>query len=154
MKFASFKLLLAFLLFAGWISYLALLVSKTTRGIDGKPLRLSQPQFLISTLDLIGSFDANNQLRVQEVLYSTLADKTPKVGDFLTLANFKPGDFDRKDFKNWLIPLRTSQDGKTFEIVAVPQSPGFQGNFSRLDSARIYPALEGALLQYKKFSKG
>lgn len=153
MKPASFKLFLAFLLFSGWISYLAILVSKTTRGFDGKPLRLSPPQFLVSTLDLIVSFDGNNNLRVDKILFSSLADKTPKVGDFLTVANFNPIEFDRKEIKNWLFPLRITQDGKTLEIVTIPPSPGFQGSISGMDFTRIYPALDGVLHQYNKFPK-
>ena len=92
MKPNRLKLLLALTLFLSWICYLGFLVIHTTRGIDGKPVRLSRPQFLTSQLDLIiephmqeNTFVA----QVTEVLYSALNDKTPKVGDIVTINNLE-----------------------------------------------------------------
>ncbi|MEI6771904.1 MAG: hypothetical protein WCL90_10160, partial [Planctomycetota bacterium] len=84
MKPNRLRLLLAMGLFLSWISYLGFLVAHTTRGTDGKPVRLSHPQFLTSELDLILEVTDQENIvltRVTEVLYSSLKDKTPKVGD-------------------------------------------------------------------------
>lgn len=97
MKPNRLRLLLAISLFLSWISYLGFLVAHTTRGTDGKPVRLSQPQFLTSELDLILEINDQENIvltRVTEVLYSSLKDKTPKVGDSLTINNLElPGNF-------------------------------------------------------------
>lgn len=151
MKPNRLRLLLAMGLFFSWISYLGFLVTHTTRGADGKPVRLSHPQFLTSELDLI--LEITNQenivlTRVTDVLYSSLKDQTPKVGDSLTINNLElPGNLVNEK-KSWLVPLRTADSGKSFEIMPVPSSPGFSGR-----SLKIYPALNGVLRQYKLLPK-
>ena len=148
MKPNRLKLLLALTLFLSWICYLGFLVIHTTRGIDGKPVRLSRPQFLISQLDLIikPQMQENTVLaQVTEVLYSALNDKTPKVGDIVTINNL---ELPETQNKFWLVPLRSADFGKSFEIVPIPPSPGFSGR-----TIKIYPAFDGVLLQYKKLPK-
>lgn len=151
MKPNRLRLLLAISLFLFWISYLGFLVAHTTRGMDGKPVRLSQPQLLTSELDLILEINDQENIvltRVTEVLYSSLKDKTPKVGDSLTINNLElPGNLVNEK-KSWLVPLRTTDSGKSFEIMPVPSSPGFSGR-----TLKIYPALDGVLSQYKLLPK-
>jgi hypothetical protein len=83
--------------------------------------------------------------RVTEVLYSSLKDKTPKVGDIVTINNL---ELPETQNKFWLVPLRSTDSGKSFEIVPIPASPGFSGR-----TVKIYPAFDGVLLQYKKLPK-
>jgi len=148
MKPNRLRLLLAMGLFLSWISYLGFLVAHTTRGTDGKPVRLSHPQFLTSELDVILEVNDEENIvltRVTEVLYSSLKDKTPKVGDIVTINNLElPETLN----KFWLVPLRSTDSGKSFEIVPIPASPGFSGR-----TVKIYPAFDGVLLQYKKLPK-
>ncbi len=135
-------------LFLSWISYLGFLVAHTTRGTDGKPVRLSHPQFLTSELDVILEVNDKENIvltRVTEVLYSSLKDKTPKVGDIVTINNL---ELPETQNKFWLVPLRSTDSGKSFEIVPIPASPGFSGR-----TVKIYPAFDGVLLQYKKLPK-
>ena len=135
-------------LFLSWISYLGFLVAHTTRGTDGKPVRLSHPQFLTSELDVILEVTDEENIvltRVTEVLYSSLKDKTPKVGDIVTINNL---ELPETQNKFWLVPLRSTDSGKSFEIVPIPASPGFSGR-----TVKIYPAFDGVLLQYKKLPK-
>lgn len=148
MKPNRLRLLLAMGLFLSWISYLGFLVAHTTRGTDGKPVRLSHPQFLTSELDLILEVNEQENIvltRVTEVLYSSLKDKTPKVGDIVTINNL---ELPETQNKFWLVPLRTTDSGKSFEIMPVPSSPGFSGR-----TFKIYPALDGVLRQYKLLPK-
>ncbi len=151
MKPNRLRLLLAMGLFLSWISYLGFLVAHTTRGTDGKPVRLSHPQFLTSELDLVLEVTDQENIvltRVTEVLYSSLKNKTPKVGDSLTINNLElPGNLVNEK-KSWLVPLRTTDSGKSFEIMPVPSSPGFSGR-----TFKIYPALDGVLRQYKLLPK-
>jgi hypothetical protein len=83
--------------------------------------------------------------QVTEVLYSALNDKTPKVGDIVTINNL---ELPETQNKFWLIPLRSTDSGKSFEIVPIPTSPGFSDR-----TIKIYPAFDGVLLQYKKLPK-
>lgn len=151
MKPNRFRLFLALALFLSWISYLGFLVAHTTRGADGKPVRLSPPQFLSSELDVIIELDKQENTvvtRVNEILYSSLKDKTPKVGDALIIKNLEPPETQKNEKKTWLFPLRSFDSGKTYEIVPIPASPGFSGR-----TTKFYPALNGVLLQYKKLPK-
>jgi hypothetical protein len=148
MKPNRLRLLLAMGLFLSWISYLGFLVAHTTRGTDGKPVRLSHPQFLTSELDVILEVNDEENIvltRVTEVLYSSLKDKTPKVGAIVTINNL---ELPETQNKFWLVPLRSTDSGKSFEIVPIPASPGFSGR-----TVKIYPAFDGVLLQYKKLPK-
>ncbi|NBR04485.1 MAG: hypothetical protein EBT92_01800 [Planctomycetes bacterium] len=151
MKPNRLRLFFALTLFLLWISYLGFLVSQTTRGTDGKPVRISLPQFLSSELDVI--VELNNQentiiARVSEVLFSSLNDKTPKVGDTIIINNLEPPETLRNKKNTWLVPLRSTDSQKSYEISPIPASPGFSGR-----TLKIYPALDGVLLQYKKLPK-
>lgn len=151
MKPNRFRLFLALTLFLSWIGYLGFLVTHTTRGADGKPVRLSLPQFLTSELDVI--IELKNQENsaitlITEILYSSLNDKTPKVGESLIINNLEIPDSQRNEKNTWILPLRTFDFGKSYEIAPIPASPGFSGRITK-----IYPAFDGVLLQYKKLPK-
>ena len=132
MKSNRLRLFLSLFLFLSWIGYLGLLVASTTRGQDGKPIRLSQPQFLTSSLDLVVTIDplGNN------------------VGNPVLIENLDFSEIKNTEFKSWLVPLISKDRGKTFEIASLPPSPGFSGG-----TTKIYPALTGVLKQYKKIAK-
>ena len=148
MKSNRLRLFLSIFLFLSWIGYLGLLVASTTRGQDGKPIRLSQPQFLTSSLDLVVTIDPLGNNVVSEVLYSNFNEKTPKVGNPVLIENLDFSEIKNTEFKSWLVPLISKDRGKTFEIASLPPSPGFSGG-----TTKIYPALTGVLEQYKKIAK-
>lgn len=144
MKTGGMRLLFATALFLGWIGYLAYLVSNTTRGTDGKPVRLSIPQFLVSEFDLLASESSLENISVEKVLWSSREDSKPKEGSVLKVPQLDQAKGYSQNVKKWLIPLRTRDEGKTFEVVPIPPSPGFSG-----DKGRIYPASPGVLAQYE-----
>jgi len=151
MKPNRFRLFLALTLFLSWIGYLGFLVTHTTRGIDGKPVRLSLPQFLASELDVIIELQNHENTvitRITEILYSSLKDKTPKIGESLTINNLEIPNTQKNEKNIWIIPLRSMDSGKSYEVVPIPASPGFSGRITK-----IYPAFDGVLLQYKKLPK-
>jgi len=144
MNKGGLRLLFATTMFLGWIGYLAFLVSNTTRGTDGKPIRLSIPQFLVSEIDLEATETAPGKISVEKVLWVSREDTKPAVGSLLNVPQLDQARGYSQNVKKWLIPLRTRDNGKTFEVVPVPPSPGFSG-----DKGRIYPALPGVLAQYE-----
>src|SRR5689334_762472 len=86
MSRAKMRLLLAAGLFAAWIGWLAYLAATTTR-----PIVLSRPQFLVSTLDVIAEVKAESDrpaptVTVKEVHWQQPGGKV-KPGDRLTVAN-------------------------------------------------------------------
>lgn len=85
MNKGGLRLLFATTMFLGWIGYLAFLVSNTTRGTDGKPIRLSIPQFLVSEIDLEATETAPGKISVEKVLWVSREDTKPAVGSLLNV---------------------------------------------------------------------
>ena len=130
-------LLLAVVLFAGWISWLGWLAlpSVTPREV------LSRPQFLISQLDVIAQVDADAegrpkpQVKVEEVHWPAAAKEL--AGKTLTVTNLNQCyGWDKSG--PYILPL--VKDGDNYRVVAVPRSPGSEGASSRFP--RIYQATE------------
>lgn len=142
------RLLIAISLFLGWMGFLALQVRNTTRGVDGKPLRLSSPQFLLSEMDIIGEEISPGKIKIQKILFSSLDQATPKIADVVQIKNLEQARGYSSMEKNWLIPIRSLDQGKTLEVMPIPPSPGFSG-----DKGRIYPSSPGILAQYDKIRR-
>lgn len=125
MKPAALRLVLAVLLFAGWVGYLAYLAA-TTRN----PIVLSRPQFLVSQMDVIARIEAPPQATVEEIHWPDKTDLKP--GDVLTVTNLA-------DCQGWAGPgsyiLALSRDGKDYRVAPTPPSPGYD----RSGPPRIYP---------------
>jgi hypothetical protein len=143
MKLARMRLVLAIVLFAGWIGWLAYLVIVTRDSVV-----LSRPQFLVSTLDVVADIDSREgnppPITVREVHWPTesrdLAGKTIPVENLADCKGWTgPGSY--------IVPLITS--GKeSYRVAPLPRSPGFEP-----DQPVIYPATPQTLEQLQGIPK-
>src|SRR5437870_5516115 len=82
-RFAVLRLVLASVLFAGWIGWLVYLAATKSR-----PIVLSRPQLLVSDLDVIAQVDDPTQKVVIEEVYAWRGQEDPPaVGATLDVAN-------------------------------------------------------------------
>jgi hypothetical protein len=177
MKPVAARLILTTALFLGWLGYLTYLVvcrphsPGDLRGaFEGRPLTLSRPQFLVSTLDVIAevSGDKGEKIVVKEVLFpkSDAAvkpdesiqvdriDQCRPIADPLA-KNANPAP-DYTGPGRYLLPLQVvdPNNPRRFEVVPTPPSPGFplsQG--VNVGPPRIYPASEEMLAEYREIAK-
>jgi hypothetical protein len=153
-----------FVLFVGWMAYLAWLVTNRPLQETGYPLVVSQPQVLVSEIDIIGEVGEREEgfpatVKVVEVLYDKTG-KGPKVGDVIQvdgLASCHPVKRSESDPPNdwnnpgeYLIPLGTKhpRTGR-YAVAEVPPSPGFH----QAGLQRAYPATAEVLAQYHRITK-
>jgi hypothetical protein len=159
-----FRLVLVGTLFALWLSYLGYLVLTRPHTDTGRPLVLSRPQILASTVDVIAELPAppgkdEVPVKVVQVLFRRGAgpekDDTIRVSK-LELCRPVPRKGDPDPPKDWsgkgkyLLPLKRlpGQPGR-YEVEAIPPSPGFMGQ----EVYRIYPATDEARKQYERIEK-
>jgi hypothetical protein len=152
MKPATLRLTLAGVLFAAWIGWLVYLVytmkASVPRG-GTRPIVLSRPQFLVSSLDV--SADAPEidkdpaEVTVREVFWPTteqdLVDKKIKVSHLSECREdwLGPGEY--------ILPLeRLGESG--YQVVPLPRSPGFPSG-----RPRIYPSTPQTRAQLKEIRK-
>jgi hypothetical protein len=170
MRPAVVRLLVAALLFAGWVGYLVYLVATTPRTPAGTPLVLSRPQILVSDLDVVGEVrgleepvkvvtvlypDSEKGLEGKEITLTNLKDCKPLPRAEQKAADVKP---DYSGPGQYLLPLRKAGDGPNYEVTPTPASPGYPPYGMRLGPPRIYPLLtermkEQALAQYRQILK-
>jgi hypothetical protein len=155
------RLILAAGLFVGWLGYLGWQVLERPT-MNGRPLVVSRPQVLASTLDVIAEVpDKSGEVTVVEVLYPD--DAPVKAGDRLRVSGIGdaaprrgPEDaglppLDWSGPGRYLLPLRAVPGEKNrYEVQAIPASPGF----TPLEpTVRIYPATAQAIAQYRQIAK-
>jgi hypothetical protein len=132
MKSAMVRLALAAAAFVAWLGYLAFLALTTSR-----PIVLSRPQFLVSSLDVIAEVEEADGrpgpvVIVREVHFP--ADRTEFVDQPLTVRNL-PGLTSAQGWTGpglYILPLVAV--GKDYEVAPLPPSPGFNAG-----QPRIYP---------------
>ena len=177
MKLAVGRLILAAVLFLGWLGYLGYLVicrPHTPSGLlgafEGRPLTLSRPQILVSTLDVVAevSGDKGEKVIVKEVLFPQSnppmkpgaqihvenIDRCRSLSDPLAKLADPPPDYSGPGL--YLLPLQVidAHDPDRYKVVPVPPSPGFAtapGANSELP--RIYPATPEMLAEYREIAK-
>ncbi len=170
MRPAVVRLLVAALLFAGWLGYLIYLVATTPRTPAGAPLVLSRPQILVSDFDVVGQVEGvDKPVKVVTVLYPD-AEKGLE-GQEITVKNLEqckplprpeqkaaevPADYSGPGL--YLLPLRKAGDGPDYAVTPTPASPGYPPHGGRVGPPRIYPLLserlkEQALAQYRQILK-
>jgi hypothetical protein len=178
MKPAQSRLLVASLVFLGWLGYLGWLV--TTRPVIPReqlaareqPLVLSVPQIQASQLDVIAQLPAppepsrpanpdGVEVTVEEVLFGTGVEAGQKIR-VKNLDRCHPPRYGYKgspppDWSgpgSWLLALETPPQGKQFyEVVRIPHSPGFPPPGHEEPPPRIYPATAEARAQYGRIQK-
>jgi hypothetical protein len=157
------RLGLAAVLFAAWMGYLGYLVYALpvpTNNPLVDSLRpptthlapvVSRPQFLVSTLDVIGTVDVEaGTVKVEEVLYPADAEG-PKKGDEIKVANLKDADPPLPDSGTvgpCLLLLQASEDGSVYRVAPVPPSPGYGRG-----KVFIYSADAERLAEYRRLEK-
>lgn len=170
MRPAVVRLLVAALLFAGWLGYLVYLVVTFPRTPAGAALVLSRPQLLVSDLDVVGEVKGVDQpVKVVTVLYPEaekgLAGQEIKVANLdqckpLPRPEQKAADVPA-DYQGpglYLLPLRKAGDGPDYAVTPTPASPGYPPHGGRVGPPRIYPLpterlKEQALAQYRQILK-
>ncbi len=142
-------LIVAALLFVGWIGWLGYLALTATQ-----PIVLSRPQFLVSQVDveadLTGNADHPEEsvtraavLWVREPKDSALKGQPTVVVSNLPRVTAADG-WSGPD--RYILPLIKEDDG-TYRVAPIPRSPGFPG---RYDHPRIYRATPQTLEQHRQ----
>jgi len=168
-------------LFAAWILYLVYLawpyLPFTPKPTNPLPTVLSRPQFLVSSLDVVGEIEEEERaaglalgpaflatlpnVKIIRVLYPPNSplqpDATIRVTNFGE-CRIPAGKADQPPaplpsglsaLGPCLLPLRSRDGGLTWEVVPLPPSPGFAGT----EWPRIYPADAETLAQYRQIGK-
>ncbi|MGH7169736.1 MAG: hypothetical protein ACRELG_05605 [Gemmataceae bacterium] len=177
MKAKAARLILTVALFLGWLGYLGYLVvcrPHTPGGLrgafEGRPLTLSRPQLLVSTLDVIAtvSGDKGEKVVVKEVLFpkkdppvkpeETIhvehIDLCHPLPDPLAKDANPPPDYTGPG--DYLLPLQAigNNEDRRFQVVPTPPSPGFYSAPNvGVGPPRIYPATPEMRAEYQKIAK-
>jgi hypothetical protein len=143
-------------LFAGWIGYLAYLVS-----ITRNPVTLSRPQFLVANLYVLAELgpaqkddkNPSDKVLIRKVYWSE------KPSDGLVGTEFAVENLDRCEMRNgwigtglYIVPLTKTSDGK-YKLTEIPISPGFHHDKTTFNYLRIYPDTEQAQEQVEYLIK-
>src|SRR5262249_10524960 len=132
---ARTRLVLSAVLFAAWIGWLAYLAATATR-----PIVLSRPQLLVSTLDVIARVDADGDHPAATVPIVKVhwppgrddwKDKTITVSNLPECSGWDgPGEY--------ILPL--VNDAENYQVARLPRSPGYPGPSAHgpLPPLRIY----------------
>lgn len=149
MRAAVLRLVLASVLFAGWIGYLAYLVRTAS-----KPVVLSRPQLLVADLAVIARIDdpESKKAVVEEVPW-VRDGAAPKVGATIIVHNLDqchrlpqededpasvPSDWTGPG--RYILPLHRLKEEGGYVVERVPPSPGYPPSRVLSDgAARIYP---------------
>jgi hypothetical protein len=147
MKAAVVRLVVALVLFLSWIGWLAFLAVTTTR-----PVVLSRPQLLVSTLDVIAEVNAAGDHPAEEVLVKDVhwpAEEKALAGRRITVIDLPNGD-------GWMGPgmyiLPLVKEGEGYRLATIPSSPGYDATL-RGDRPRIYPVTPETLAQLDEIPK-
>jgi hypothetical protein len=164
MKPAVARLLLTVALFVAWLGYLGYLVvcrPHTPPGLGGafvgRPLTLSQPQFLVSSLDVVAEMSGDNgeDIVVKEVLFPA-KDAPIKPEETIRLEQMESWRDDYAGPGRYLLALQSYNDNKgvrRFQIAPIPPSPGFIPSQSERTRLHIYPATKEMLAEYRQIAK-
>jgi hypothetical protein len=155
MNAATLRLLLAAGLFSAWIGWLAYLAATATR-----PMVLSRPQFLVSTLDVLADVTADKgvpspEVTIREVFWPETGHEK-YLGTRITVSNL-PLCKERQGWEGpglYVLPLVKS--GDDYRVALTPPSPGFDPTMD-IHQPRIYvwhdttaPAISHQLEEIRK----
>src|SRR5262245_1750020 len=133
MNNARIRLVVTAVLFLGWIGWLAYLAATTTR-----PVVLSRPQFLVSTLDVIAQVEGDHPaLTVTVVEVHWPPGQEDWKGKVITVINL-PACEGWHGPDTYILPL--VKDGERFQVASLPTTPGYGSSAGALPPReRIYP---------------
>jgi hypothetical protein len=145
---ARFRLAIAAVLFLGWLGWLAYLAFTTTR-----PVVLSRPQLLVSTLDVIAQVSSRDSAPDPDVVVEEVhwppSRQAELVGHALTVTNLAA-------CQGWTGPgiyiLPLVSDGAAYQVAGIPPSPGFIPARAD-DRPRIYPKTPETVAQLEEIHK-
>jgi hypothetical protein len=152
MKAAALRLALAGVLFAAWIGWLVSLVYSMKASVPpggSRPIVLSRPQFLVSSLDVsadVPAIDADPaEVTVREVFWPNTEQDL--VGKRLKVSHLSECREDWLGPGEYILPLeRLGENG--YQVVPLPRSPGFPSG-----RPRIYPSTPQTREQLKGIRK-
>jgi hypothetical protein len=140
MKPATLRLTLAALLFAAWIGWLVYLVYSMTSSLPTgatRPVVLSRPQFLVSSLDVsadVPKIDADPaEVIIREVFWPT-KEAQDLIGKHIKVSHLPECREDWLGPGEYILPLEPFGE-KGYQVVPLPRSPGFPSG-----RPRIYPS--------------
>ncbi len=165
MKPAKWRLLLAAVLFVGWLAYLIVLAVRTEHPAiqfwplhfsKSPPVVLSRPQFLVAGLVVVAEVSADAEGRpeaeVTVVRVYGPENRPANPPDKIAVRNLPsttgwqgPGQYILA-----LVPTAQPDGSTTYEVAPTPPSPGYEPGSS---SPRIYPATPETLLQLEEILK-
>jgi hypothetical protein len=133
------RLLLAAVLFAAWICLLVYLVVSMKSSLPPgttRPVVLSRPQFLVSSLDVIAQVDEIDadpaEVTVREVVWPK--EQEDLIGKKIKVSRLPECRDDWIGRGEYILPLaRFGENG--YQVVPLPRSPGFPSG-----RPRIYPS--------------
>jgi hypothetical protein len=140
MKRPRLRFLLALALFLAWIGWLTYLVQATNSSLlqVAKPVVLSRPQFLVSSLDVLAEVAVIDrdpaEVAVHAVSWPKDKDAEDLVGKKIFVSHLPECRDDWTGPGEYILPLMRFGE-KGYQIVPIPRSPGFP--YSR---PRIYPS--------------
>lgn len=140
---ARLWLVLSAALFLGWIAWLAYLVldlRRETAAGQGRPVVLSQPQFLIATLVVSGEVEENEAgpatVRVKEVHWPENEQTRKLPGERIAVGNLARSE-GFAGAGTYLMPLLPEEG--SYRVAPMPPSPGYPAGGSRAGPPRVYP---------------
>ncbi|HLJ97191.1 MAG TPA: hypothetical protein VKU02_28790 [Gemmataceae bacterium] len=154
MKPATLRLLLVGVLFAAWIGWLVYLVYSMKSSLPPgatRPVVLSQPQFLVSSLDVIAQVDEIDkdpaEVTIREVFWPQGKETDDLRGKKIQVSRLPECRDDWVGRGEYILALASSGE-KGYQIVPVPRSPGFPSG-----RPRIYPATPQTRQQLREIRK-
>lgn len=150
MKFATVRFAIALAIFIAWLGWLLNLALTTAR-----PIVLSEPQFLVSRLDVLAQVDSikgnGDEVIVREVHFPPTESEL--VGKKIKITNLDQCKDDWQGAETlYILPLVA--DGKDmYRVAPLPRSPGFAGPGSKAGRPRIYPVTPETRKQLDRIQK-
>jgi hypothetical protein len=154
MKSATLRLGLAALAFAAWIGWLAYLVCSMESSLPpgaSRPVVLSRPQFLVSSLDVIADVREINtdpaEVTVRQILWPETKEAQDLVGKQIRVSHLSECHADWLGPGEYILALQ-SLAAKGYQVVPLPRSPGFPAG-----RPRIYPSTPETRRQVEEIRK-
>jgi hypothetical protein len=151
MKLTTVRFVLLVLLFAAWIGWLVYLVVQLKSSVppgETRPVVLSRPQFLVSSLDILAEVPAVAaepvEVTVRQVAWPKDKDTQDLVGKQIKVSHLSECREDWIGPGEYILPLmRLGEQG--YQVAPLPRSPGFPSG-----RPRIYPATPQTLQQLQE----